>query len=62
MYPTSITIFACQWCSYTADLAGPERRSYPTNTNILRLPCKGRVDESLLLKGFENDADEVMVS
>ena len=59
---TNIIIFACQWCSYAAaDLAGSERRRYPVNTSILRLPCTGRVGESHLLKAFENGADGVMV-
>jgi F420-non-reducing hydrogenase iron-sulfur subunit len=60
---TNIIIFACQWCSYAAaDLAGSERRRYPANTSILRLPCTGRVEESHLLKAFENGADGVMVA
>ncbi|MFH0782881.1 MAG: hydrogenase iron-sulfur subunit [Pseudomonadota bacterium] len=60
--PTNILIFACQYCSYAAaDLAGSERRSYPANTSIIRLPCTGRVDESHLLVAFENAADGVMV-
>ncbi|MBU1567672.1 MAG: hydrogenase iron-sulfur subunit [Proteobacteria bacterium] len=60
---TNILIFACQYCSYAAaDLAGSERRRYPANTSIIRLPCTGRVDESHLLAAFENGADGVMVA
>lgn len=59
---TNVLIFACQYCSYAAaDLAGSERRRYPANTSIVRLPCTGRVDESHLLAAFENGADGVMV-
>lgn len=60
---TNILIFSCQYCSYAAaDLAGSERRMYPANTSIIRLPCTGRVDESHLLAAFENGADGVMVA
>ncbi len=60
---TNVLIFACQYCSYAAaDLAGSERRRYPANTSIIRLPCTGRVDESHLLAAFENGADGVMVT
>jgi F420-non-reducing hydrogenase iron-sulfur subunit len=63
IYTTNVLIFACQYCSYAAaDLAGSERRKYPANTSIIRLPCTGRVDESHLLTAFENGADGVMVA
>ncbi len=61
--PTNIMIFTCQYCSYAAaDLAGSERRKYPVNTTIVRLPCTGRIDETHLLAAFENGADGVMVA
>lgn len=60
---TNIIIFTCQHCSYAAaDLAGSERRQYPVNTSIIRFPCTGRVEESHMLKSFENGADGVMVA
>lgn len=59
---TSVIIFACRYCAYSAaDLAGSERRSYPATTSIVLVPCSGRIEESLLLKAFENGADGVMV-
>lgn len=62
-FRTNILIFACQYCSYAAaDLAGAERRYYPANTTIIRLPCTGRVDETHLLSAFENGADGVLVA
>ena len=62
-HSTNILIFACQYCSYAAaDLAGSERRKYPANTSIIRLPCTGRIDESHLLAAFENGADGIMVA
>ncbi len=58
----SVIIFACRYCAYSAaDLAGSERRSYPAATSIVLVPCSGRIEESLLLKAFENGADGVMV-
>jgi coenzyme F420-reducing hydrogenase delta subunit len=62
-YLTNILIFTCQYCSYAAaDLAGAERRYYPANTTIIRLPCTGRVDETHLLSAFEHGADGVLVA
>ncbi len=62
-HSTNVMIFTCQYCSYAAaDLAGSERRKYPVNTSIVRLPCTGRVDETHLLAAFENGADGVMVA
>jgi len=62
-FVTNILIFACQYCSYAAaDLAGAERRDYPANTTIIRLPCTGRIDETHLLLAFENGADGVLVA
>ena len=59
---TNVIIFACRYCAYSAaDLAGSERRPYPATTTIVLVPCSGRVEESLLLKAFENGADGVMV-
>jgi len=62
-FTAKILIFACQYCSYAAaDLAGSERRQYPANTSIIKLPCTGRVDETHLLAGFENGADGILVA
>lgn len=59
---TSVIIFACRYCAYSAaDLAGSERRPYSATTTIVLVPCSGRIEESLLLKAFENGADGVMV-
>lgn len=62
-FTSKILIFACQYCSYAAaDLAGAERRIYPANTSIIKVPCTGRVDETHLLAGFENGADGILVA
>ena len=53
----------CNWCSYAgADLAGSARMHHPPNVRIVRVPCSGRVDPMLVLKGFQRGFDGVMVS
>jgi coenzyme F420-reducing hydrogenase delta subunit len=55
--------FLCKWCSYAgADLAGSGRKKYPANVRILKVPCSGRVDPLLILKGLRLGFDGVMVS
>lgn len=54
--------FLCEWCAYTgADLAGTSRLKYPTNVDIIRVMCSGRVDPTFVLKAFELGADGVLV-
>jgi coenzyme F420-reducing hydrogenase delta subunit len=53
----------CKWCSYAgADLAGTSRRKYPANVRILKVPCSGRVDSLLIVKGLRLGFDGVVVS
>ena len=55
--------FLCKWCSYAgADLAGSARKKYPANVRILKMPCSGRVDPLLILKGLHLGFDGVVVS
>ncbi len=54
--------FLCNWCSYVgADLAGTSRLQYPTNVDIIRVMCSGRVDPTFVLKAFQLGADGVLV-
>ncbi len=54
--------FLCNWCAYSgADLAGTSRFQYPTNVDIIRLMCSGRVDPTFVLKAFQLGADGVLV-
>ncbi len=58
-----ITIFACHYCAYgAADLAGSMRVNYPEGTRIVKLPCSGKIDVTLVLDAFEHGADGVMVA
>ncbi len=57
-----IIAFLCNWCSYAgADLAGVSRFQYPSNVRIIRVPCSGRVDPSMIFQALKN-ADGVLVS
>ncbi len=54
--------FLCNWCSYVgADLAGTSRLQYPTNVDIIRVMCSGRVDPTFVLKAFQLGVDGVLV-
>jgi len=58
-----IIAFCCHYCAYTAaDMAGSQRRCYPPNVKIIRVPCSGKVDLLHILKAFENGADGVYVA
>ena len=63
IFEPKIVAFVCNWCTYLgADLAGTNRLEYPANVRIIRLPCTGRIDFNLVVKGFEAGADAVLVS
>ncbi|MDR2340390.1 MAG: hydrogenase iron-sulfur subunit [Deltaproteobacteria bacterium] len=58
-----IIAFCCQYCAYSAaDMAGSMRLQYPTDVEIVLIPCTGRFDVILALKAFENGADGVYVA
>lgn len=61
-YPKILAI-TCNWCSYAgADLAGTSRLEYDVNVRIVKVPCTGRIDYALIIKGFEQGADGIIVS
>ena len=58
-----VVAFACNWCSYAGgDLAGTCRVQYPTNIQLIRTMCSGRVDEKFVIHAFKNGAPIVLVS
>jgi heterodisulfide reductase subunit A len=58
-----IVTFACNWCSYAGgDLAGTSRIQYPTNAQLIRTMCSGRVDEKFILYAFGHGAPLILVS
>ena len=63
VFEPNIITFSCNWCSYTsADLAGINRYRYPSNVNIVRFMCSGRIEPEFIMKAFEYGADGVMVT
>jgi F420-non-reducing hydrogenase iron-sulfur subunit len=62
MFEPKILGILCNWCTYTgADLAGTSRMKYAPNLRVVRVMCSGRVDPTLVLKGFREGADGVLI-
>ncbi|MDR1050567.1 MAG: hydrogenase iron-sulfur subunit [Deltaproteobacteria bacterium] len=62
-FEPKIIAFCCQYCAYSAaDMAGSMRLQYPSNVEIILIPCTGRFDVILALKAFEAGADGVYVA
>jgi heterodisulfide reductase subunit A len=56
-------VFACNWCSYAgADLAGIEKRQYPTSARIIRTMCSARFEEGFVARAFEQGAGAVLIT
>jgi F420-non-reducing hydrogenase iron-sulfur subunit len=52
----------CNWCSYSgADGAGQQRIEYPTNVEVVRVMCSGRVDPTLVFDAFARGIDGVLI-
>jgi len=58
-----IIAFCCHWCALGAvDLAGVSRFDYPTNIQIIRVMCAGRVDAKFIERALELKAAGVLVA
>jgi len=56
-------VFTCNWCSYAgADLAGIEKRQYPTSTLIIRTMCSARFEEEFVQYSFDKGAGAVLIT
>ncbi len=56
-------VFTCNWCSYAgADLAGIEKRQYPTSARIIRTMCSARFEEDFVARAFEKGAGAVLIT
>ncbi len=56
-------VYTCNWCSYAgADLAGIEKRQYPTSAWIIRTMCSARFEEDFVAHAFELGAGAVLVT
>lgn len=62
IFEPKIIAFCCNWCSYAAaDLAGVSRMPYPTGVRIIRVMCTGMIHPEIVLAGFNQGADGVMI-
>jgi F420-non-reducing hydrogenase iron-sulfur subunit len=57
-----IILFACKSCYQAADAAGESRFQYPTNIEIIKLMCTGRVTPTFIFKSFDSGADGVLIA
>lgn len=56
-------VFTCNWCSYAgADLAGIEKRQYPTSARVIRTMCSARFEECFVARAFELGAGAVLIT
>ena len=60
---TKIIAFCCHWCALGAvDIAGVSRFEYPSNIQIIRVMCAGRVDTKFIEIALELKAAGVLVA
>ena len=61
-FEPNIIAFTCTWCGYpSANLAGVNKISYPSNVRIVRVMCSGTVDPAVVMQALESGADGIMV-
>ncbi|MBN2717968.1 MAG: hydrogenase iron-sulfur subunit [Deltaproteobacteria bacterium] len=62
MGDVKLLTFVCNWCSYGgADQAGGLKVFYPAGVRLIKVMCSGRVDPQMILNGFRQGADGVLV-
>lgn len=62
-FEPKIITFCCNYCSYVAaDTAGTRKSTYPSNVELIRLPCSGKIDPLYILEAFDKGADGVLVT
>jgi coenzyme F420-reducing hydrogenase delta subunit len=62
-FEPDIIVFACNYCAYAAaDLAGSQRRQYPTNVRIIHAPCTGKIEMEHILDAFLKGIDGILVA
>jgi len=61
-FQPSIVGFVCNWSAYSGmEMAGVDKREYPTCVKLVKVTCLGRLHLGLVLKAFELGADGVML-
>ncbi|MFC1872383.1 hydrogenase iron-sulfur subunit [Chloroflexota bacterium] len=62
MSEKKIISYVCNWEGYSGlEVAGLEKRAYPAEIKMVRVPCLGRMHMGLILKTFEMGADGVLM-
>ena len=62
-FEPKIAGFLCDCCAYVAaDRAGLFRISYPSNIQIIKVMCSGRVDPSFVLYSLSKGFDGVLIA
>lgn len=57
-----IIAFCCEQSGYpAAEMARKLNRPFPSNVEIVRVPCAGRIETLYLLKALEKGADGVLI-
>ena len=60
---TKIIAFCCHWCALGAvDIAGVSRFEYPSNIQIIRVMCAGRIDTKFIERALKLKAAGVLVA
>lgn len=60
MHDINIILFLCNWGPHTAFQTLQDKGcKIPSEINMIRIPCTGRISKSLLFRGFEMGADGV---
>jgi F420-non-reducing hydrogenase iron-sulfur subunit len=61
-FDPKIIAFCCDQSGYAAvEMAGMLKSRLPTNVEIVRVPCAGRIETIYLLKALEKGADGILV-
>ena len=61
-FQPQITAFCCHNAAYSPeDLTKRQRLQYPSNINVIEIPCSGKTEVLYFLKAFETGADGVYV-
>jgi coenzyme F420-reducing hydrogenase delta subunit len=57
-----ILAFVCNWCGYGAvESAGVTKNEYPTNVEIVRVMCSGRVERKFIIDAIEHSVQGIIV-
>lgn len=56
-----VACFVCKWTDFEEELAGLKTRKAFSNTNVVEVPCLGRVDPVTVVETFQKGVDGVLL-